>query len=97
MNATITIDEASQSGITVRYSKIGNLTDAISEIQQLVSQILTQALPPINQLLEKAPIVIPNLLFGLFELTDVKIAYHDDYLAAGLTPHFRPFNTTVSQ
>jgi len=63
----------------------------------LVSQILSQALPPINGILAKSPIVIPNVLFGLFELTDVKIAYHDDYIAAGLTPHFYPVTQNKSK
>lgn len=34
--------------------------------------------------------MIPNELFGLFKLADLKIKYHDDFVELGLTPTFIP-------
>lgn len=33
---------------------------------------------------------IPSTIFGMFSLSDVKLAYHDDYFEAAMTPKFIP-------
>jgi len=35
-------------------------------------------------------LVVPHKIFNLWELTDLNIKQHNDYLEAGLTPHFAP-------
>jgi hypothetical protein len=43
-----------------------------------------------NQYLSTLKVTIPTKLFGLFELTDLTLKYHDGYIEAGLTPTFLP-------
>jgi len=90
MNITIAATKASVKSMSIPQDTIGNLTDAISQIESLVGQVLTQALPPINAALAKSPIQVPNKIFGLFELSDLTLKNHNGYIEAGLTPKFIP-------
>ena len=56
----------------------------------LLKQGLDEGRVPFNTWIQKQSLVIPNKIFGLFELTDLHLIYHNNYLEASLTPHFLP-------
>lgn len=63
-------------------------------LEGLLKQGLDEGREPFNQFIAKQSLIIPSKIFGLFELTDLTLKYHNSYLEAGLTPHFLPIPTT---
>lgn len=47
------------------------------------------AKPFINKVLDANPVELPTR-WGLFDLTELELVYHDDYLFLGVTPVFNP-------
>lgn len=88
MDIAINVTSANIKSLSVKSSTIGNITTDVSQIESLVDQVFAQALPPINALLAKSPIKVPNKVLGLFELSELSLKNHNGYIEAGLTPHF---------
>jgi len=59
-------------------------------LEGLLKQGLDEGRLPFNNFISNQSIIIPNKVFGLFELEDLTLKYHDGYIEAGLTPHFLP-------
>lgn len=57
-------------------------------VKALLNEGLSWGMPLFNKYIAGIRIEIPSVLFGLFELTDLKLKFHDNYVEAGLTPHF---------
>ena len=57
-------------------------------VKVLLNEGLSWGMPLFNTFIADLRIEIPSLLFGLFELSDLKLKFHNDYVEAGLTPHF---------
>ena len=67
-----------------------NKTVDMTLLEGLLKQGLDEGRVPFNTFIQKQSIVIPNKIFNLFELTDLHLIYHNNYLEASLTPHFLP-------
>ena len=59
-------------------------------LEGLLKQGLDEGRIPFNNFISNQSLVIPHKIFGLFELEDLTLKYHDGYIEAGLTPHFLP-------
>jgi len=59
-------------------------------LEGLLKQGLDEGRVPFNTFIAKQSLIIPSKIFGLFELEDLTLKYHDGYIEAGLTPHFLP-------
>ena len=66
-------------------------------LEGLLKQGLDEGREPFNQFISNQSLVIPHKIFGLFELEDLTLKYHDGYIEAGLTPHFLPIPTEKAQ
>ena len=82
------VTAASLRDIKVNLSTIGTLNMTL--LKALLDQGLDEGREPFNNFIQQQSLIIPNKIFGLFELTDLNLKYHDGYLEAGLTPHFLP-------
>ena len=85
------VTAASLKDIKVNLSTIGTLNMTL--LEGLLDQGLEEGREPFNEYIQQQSLVIPNKIFGLFELTDLDLKYHNGYLEAGLTPHFVPISS----
>jgi len=69
--------------ISDTFGKLSALT-----IKVKLNNAFRLGLPFLNILLTKYPIPIPSNILGIFELSDLTIGYHDNYIYAGATPTF---------
>ena len=65
------------------FGKLHTLTIKIA-----LNSGFTFGMGTINKILAKHTIAIPSKIGKYFELSDLTIGYHDNYLALGLTPTF---------
>lgn len=88
---------ASVQDVKVVSSTFGTVDMTL--LEGLLKQGLDEGRAPFNTFIQKQSIIVPNKIFNLFELTDLHLIYHNDYLEASLTPHFLPLPSvqTVSQ
>ena len=82
------IESASLGAILVKSSTFGDLDMTL--LTDLLNQGLKEGREPLNTLLQKQSLLVPDKVFGLFGLSDLALKYHDGYLEAGLTPTFIP-------
>ena len=88
LNVTVNIKEVSIGDIVVTYTSFGQVD--LKVMANLINEGLSIGLPALNIYLQTLKIRIPTKLFGLFELSNLTLKYHDSYLEAGLTPKFLP-------
>lgn len=88
LNLTINIKEVSIGDLLVTYTSFGKVD--LQEMANLINEGISIGLPALNVYLKTLKIQIPTKLFGLFELSNLTLKYHDSYLEAGLTPKFLP-------
>lgn len=88
------VQSASLQDIKVVTSTFGDVNMTL--LEGLLKQGLDEGREPFNQFIANQSLVIPHKIFGLFELEDLTLKYHDGYIEAGLTPHFLPIPTEKS-
>jgi len=93
MQLRANVTDAALGDVIVLHSTLGTLN--MTDLQALLDQVLDEGRPSFNDFIQKQSIIIPNKIFGLFELSDLTLKYHNGYLEAGLTPHFYPPTTPV--
>jgi hypothetical protein len=64
-------------------------------LTQLLNKGIEFGLSYFNDYLATLKVQVPTNLFGLFQLSDLTLKYHDNYVEAGLTPTFLPPKTPV--
>lgn len=83
------VTNATLASINTTYSSIGDFP--ISMMVDFLNFGIKSGLPAFNYwLYNENQVTIPLNLFWMFSLTDLNLVYHDDYIEAGLTPHFNP-------
>ena len=93
MQLRANITDATLGDVIVLHSTLGTLN--MTDLKALLDQVLDEGRPSFNDFIQKQSIIVPNKIFGLFELSDLTLKYHNGYLEAGLTPHFYPPTTPV--
>ena len=93
MQLRANVTDATLGDITVLHSTLGPLD--MADLKALLDQVLDEGRPSFNEWIQQQSIIVPDTIFGLFELTDLTLKYHDGYLEAGLTPHFYPPTTPI--
>ena len=82
------IESASLGAIVIKSSTFGDLDMTL--LTDLLNKGLTEGREPLNKILQKQSLLVPDKVFGLFGLSDLTLKYHNGYLEAGLTPSFIP-------
>jgi len=90
MKPVVKVLEASVGYITEDRNVVGhvNCKDLVKEINTLMDygvKVFTAWFAT-----KASEFVIPTNIFGIFELSDLTIKYHDGFIEAGLTPTFIP-------
>ena len=67
-------------------STIGRLSALTIKLE--LNNGLRIAIPILNKILATHQIPVPSNIFGIFELSDLTLGYHNDYIYAGATPTF---------
>jgi len=93
MQLRANVTGASLGDVAVVHTTLGTLN--MTDLTALLDQILDEGRPSFNTFIQKQSIIIPSKIFGLFELTDLTLKYHNGYMEAGLTPHFYAPTTPV--
>ena len=77
----------------INISSVSVISDTFGKLSALTIKVKLNngfriGLPFLNILLTKFQIPIPSNIFGIFELSNLTLGYHDNYLYAGATPTF---------
>jgi hypothetical protein len=86
MEMRFNVTECTLAGITVNSTTFGKVDLAL--VAKLFNEAIELGIPFFNIYIQKQSIKIPSELFGLFELSDLTVIYHNDFIEAGLTPTF---------
>ena len=90
---SLNLTELHVDTIEVVSTTFGNLN--LTLLAQLLNEGADVVIPYIDKwLLATFSVKIPTEIFGLFELSDMALQYHNDYIEIGATPTFLPPNTT---
>jgi hypothetical protein len=89
MAITAKIQELSLGDIQVQSTTFGNVD--LKLLADLISKGTAIGLPYFNQFLDFfLPLNFPSTpLFGLFSLSDLNLRFFNNYVYAGVTPHFK--------
>jgi len=63
----------------------------------LYQQIFAFVVGPLNDVLKGFNLKIPSSIFGLFELSDLQLIYHDNYIEGLVIPTFIPIEIDASK
>jgi len=88
MNATAHITNLNIGKLTQVSSTIGHIPLTTEKI--FLNKYINRMLPLLNAELEAYVIEFPSNIFGIFELSDLFMNYHDGYVFVGATPTFVP-------
>jgi len=86
MDVSLNITKLNIDTIDVISDTFGRLSSAALKLK--LNNAFRLGLPFFNILLNSNPIPVPSNILGIFELSDLTIGYHDDYIYAGATPTF---------
>lgn len=84
--------------LDLKNVKIGDLFIVLSTVgykdlyslKTMINDAFWWGLPFVNEELKKFPLYVPRNILGLFELSDLNLAYFDHFIQMGLTPTFIP-------
>lgn len=88
LNVTIKVEEIFIGELQLNYTTVEDIDMKV--LAELLNECLEIGLPHLNTYLQTLKIIIPENLFGLFELSNLTLKYHDNFIEAGLTPTFLP-------
>jgi hypothetical protein len=86
MDVSLNITKVNIDSVDVISSTIGRLSALTIKLE--LNNGFRIGLPFFNRILAKHQISIPSNILGLFELSDLTLGYHNDYIYAGATPTF---------
>lgn len=93
MNLTANISNLNIGSISENSCSFGDLHTLQMKVE--LNNVFRIIMPSINKFLSKKTVMVPNQIGGLFELSDLYLAYYDNYLYAGATPTFIPPTSQV--
>ena len=88
MTVTAQINNIDIGDLFIVLSTVGHKD--LYSLKQTLNTAFWWGLPFLNEYLDKLPIYVPKNLLGLFELSDLNLAYFDHFIQMGLTPTFIP-------
>ena len=86
MDIALSISKINISTVTVVSSTIGRLSAVTIKLE--LNNAFRIGIPLINAVLTHYQIKFPSNIFGIFELSDLVLGYHDNFIYAGATPTF---------
>jgi len=86
MDVSLNITKVNIDSVDVISDTFGRLSGLTIKVE--LNNAFRIGLPIMNLILAKHPIPVPSNIFGLFELSDLTLAYFDNYIYAGATPTF---------
>lgn len=86
MDVSLNITRVNIDNVDVVSDTFGRLSGLTIKVE--LNNAFRIGLPVFNKVLAKHQIKIPSNIAGLFELSDLTLGYHDDYIYAGATPTF---------
>jgi len=86
MDVSLNITKVNIDSVDVISDTIGRLSALTIKLE--LNNGFRIGLPIFNKILAKHQISIPSNILGLFELSDLTLGYHNDYIYAGATPTF---------
>lgn len=86
MNVMLNITKVNIDTVDVISDTFGRLSGLTIKVK--LNNGFRFGLPLFNIVLAKHPITIPSNILNLFELSDLTLGYHDDYVYVGATPTF---------
>ena len=86
MDVSLNITKVNIDNVNVVSDTFGRLSGLTIKVE--LNNAFRIGLPVFNKVLAKHTISIPSNILGLFELSDLTLGYHDDYIYAGATPTF---------
>lgn len=88
MQITAAVQDLSIGDIQVQSTTFGSLD--LKLLATLLNKGSAMGLPYFNIFLKLLPLEFPEAkLFGLFSLSDLHVKYYDNFVATGVTPHFK--------
>lgn len=89
MQVVSNVTQAHLVSIKSSHAVWGNLSSNL--VTNMINIVFKFGTPLFNKWWQaNNKIMIPNELFGLFRLSDLKVKYYNDFLELGLTPTFLP-------
>ena len=98
MDVSLDITHLNIDSVEVLSDTFGRLNALTIKVK--LNNAFRIGLPIVNAVLAKHHIPIPSDILGLFQLSDLTLGYHDDYIYAGATPTFTgpsTFETLIAQ
>lgn len=86
MDISLNITKINIDSVTVLSDTFGRLNALTIKVK--LNNGFRIGLPIVNLILAKHNIPVPSNIFGLFELSDLTLGYHDSYIYVGATPTF---------
>jgi len=86
MDVILNITKVNIDSVNVLSDTFGRLSALTIKVE--LNNAFRIGLPIMNMILSKHHIPIPSNIAGLFELSDLTLGYHDDYIYVGATPTF---------
>lgn len=91
----VVINQITLGTIVINSSSFGKIDMPI--LTKFINKCIGLVKSPVNSFLDRRKCEVPQNIMGLFNLTDLKMTIHDNYLDLGLTPVFKVNKTMVDE
>ena len=86
MDVSLNVTKLNIDKVDVVSDTFGKLSSSFIKLK--LNNAFRIGLPIFNMVMAKHTIPIPSNILGLFELSNLTLGYHDNYIYAGATPTF---------
>ena len=86
MDVSLNVTKINIDKVDVVSDTFGKLSSSFIKLK--LNNAFRIGLPIFNVVMSKHTIPIPSNILGLFELSNLTLGYHDNYIYAGATPTF---------
>lgn len=90
----MTVDSMSLKNLRVDTA---NIEADLPFLAKFLNVCIKAGIPRLNTWLKQNTFKIPNRIAGIFNITDLTMAYHENYLDIGVTPVFHPIFEEIDE